>query len=53
MLGTKPVAFTTSTDMTYTDYINHAKAEGFQPLSEAAFEALRAVGFNPITNTWE
>lgn len=40
--------------MTYTDYINYAKANGFQPiLSEAAFEALRAAGFNPITKTWE
>ena len=36
----------------YAEYLNHAKAKGFQPLSEAAFNSLVAAGFNPITNTW-
>jgi len=39
--------------MTYTDYLQHAKDRGFQPLSEDAFNALRRAGFNPITNTRE
>lgn len=35
---------------TYAQYLDHARAKGFQPLTESTFNALIACRFNPITN---
>jgi len=37
---------------TYSQYCAYAQSKGFQPISEAAFTALIACGFNPLTNTF-
>lgn len=35
---------------TYDEYLAHAKAKGFQPLGQVAFQKLAAAGFDPIRN---
>lgn len=35
---------------TYAQYLEHATTKGFQPVSEATFNAMLACRFNPITN---
>ena len=37
---------------TYQEYLAHAKAKGFQPVTETTFNALIACKFNPITNNF-
>lgn len=36
--------------LTYSDYLAYAKAKGFQPVSEKAFNSMRKAGFSPIAN---
>lgn len=37
---------------TYAQYVAYAASKGFQPLGEAAFNALVASGYNPVSKDW-
>lgn len=41
------------TKPTYADYLAYAKERGFQPMSEATFDRLVALGLDPIRNRWD
>lgn len=38
--------------LTYANYLAHAQAKGFQPVSLTQFNALVLAGYNPILSTW-
>lgn len=38
---------------TYSQYLYYASKQGFQPLSQSAFDSLCRACFNPLTNRYQ